>query len=367
MARGRYGNWGKHLETFELFEAFREDPTLGGSLMEGELEEGTGAPEGRADFPIFLQTVIRHRMRERFRTVASKWQSYMGVESAQDFREHTVSQMNGIAGIEPVGEFGEYPRMRSGEAEGPSFAVAKHGGIYSITFEMVINDETDRMLNKIPREIGRASAEYKSQVAVAFIESNPVYGPDGNPFFSAARGNEFTGLAADISEDNLVTMLEYMALQRDPATNTPFIVNPRRILVRTPRQRLRFQQIIRSTQTVERTAGAAGNLQFSRGSDNPLAYDGGIMPADSVIQEAWLNDPNDYYILGDAEDRPAFIMSFLRGRQEPFIGLRDPGVRAAIGNGPDPYDMNFDTVDFKVRDIFGTSAGEPLAALRARP
>ncbi len=142
--------------------------------------------------------------------------------------------------------------------DGP-IASPEHGGIYSITFEMVINDETDRMLNKIPREIGRASAEYKSQVAVAFIESNPVYGPDGLPFFSAARGNEFTGALADISEDNLVTMLEYMALQRDPSTGTPFIVNPRRILVRTPRQRLRFQQIIRSTQTIERTAGAAGS------------------------------------------------------------------------------------------------------------
>lgn len=368
MRHGRYGIWGKHLETFELFEAWREDPTLGGGLEEAdELREGTGAPEGRADFPIFLQTVIRHRMRERFQTVAAKWRSYMGIESAQDFREHTVSQLNGIAGIEPIPEFGTYPRMRTSEDVGPSFAVAKHGGIYEVTFELVVNDEADRILNRTPREIGRTSAEYKSQVAIAYIESNPIYGPDGAPFFSAARGNEFTGVAADPTEDNLVTFLEAMSLKRDPRTNTPFTIVPRRLLVRTPRMRLRFQQIIRSTQTIEQTAGAVGNMTFARGSDNPLSYGGGILPADAVIEEPWLNDPNDYYLLGDADDRPAFIMAFLRGRQEPFIGLLDPGVRAAVGNAQDPYTMEFDTIPFKVRDIFGVAAGEPLAAMRMRP
>lgn len=369
MRRG-YGLYGRSVEVFEMWEAANRDPRAlqaMGFLAEGELMEGTGAPEGRADFPFFLQTVIRHVMRERFRTVASQWQQYAGVESAKDFREHSVSQVNGIVGIAPVREQGEYPRMRSAETPGPSFAVSKHGGLYSLTFELLINDETDYMLNRAPAEIGRTSAEYMAQTIIAFIESNPTYAPDGLPFFGSGHGNEFTGSAADPTEDNLITMLESMTLRRDPATNTPFMIQPEKIVVRGTRQKYRFMQMIRSSQTTERTAAAVGPTSFARGNDNPLSYDGGILPADAVTNDPWLNDVDDYYILGNIADRPAFIMSFLRGRQEPFIGIKDPGVRDAMGAGTDPYEWDLDTIDFKVRTIFGTSLGEPLAAIRARP
>lgn len=362
----RYGMYGKHVELYSLYEECINDDAVAEQM--GLLQEatGTGAPEGRADFPIFLQTVIRYRMRERFATIASKWQQYAGVESAQDFREHRVNQMNGLIGIAPVKENGEYQRMRSSEEVGPSFAVAKYGGVYGVTMELIINDETDYILNRAPGEIGRHSAEYKAQVLVAFIESNPTYGPDGNPFFSSARGNEYTGSAADPTEDNLVTFIESMTLRRD-SNGIPFNVQPSKIMVRGARQQLRFQQILRSSQTIERTAGAAGNVVFSRGSDNPLSYNNDFLPSDAVMTEPWLNDPDDYYIFGNVQDRPAFIMSFLRGQQEPFIGLKDPGVRNAMGAGTDPYSWDFDSIDFKVRDIFGTSVGEPFAAIRARP
>lgn len=375
-----YGQWGKHLELFERFESFRDDPRVQRRLQEmasnrgaqpGEgtvMIEGTGAPEGRADFPIFMQTVIRHRMRERFRTVAAKWDQYVGIENAQDFREHTVSQLNGIVGMGPANENGEYPRLRTSEEPGPSFVVAKHGGVYGVTMEMVINDETDRILNRIPRELGRMTAEYVSRVIVAFIESNPDY-IDGNPFFSAARGNEITGASAQPTEDNFVSALSQMKLRRS-ADGIPFTVQPRRILTQGVRTALKIQQIVRSSQTgvTNNVTGVeTGAPKFYSGTDNPLAYNGGIFPADGVIEEAWLNDPDDWTILADAEDRPAFVVAFLRNQREPFIGLQDPGIRSAIGGARDPYTLDFDVIPFKNRHIFGAAMGEPMAALRLRP
>jgi hypothetical protein len=368
----RYGNWGKHIELFELWESFNEDPAVREAFAEESgrlLQEGTGAPEGRADFPIFLQTVIRHRMRERFRAVATKWQNYVGVENARDFRETTVSQLNGIRGIGPINEDGEYKRMRSSEEEGPSFAVAKHGGTYSVTMELVINDDADQILNRTPREMGRSMSEYVSQIVVAYIESNPTYGPDGDPFFDAARGNEVTGASAQPNETNLMAILDTMALRRD-ADGIPFTVDPRRILVRTPSQKATFDRIIRSQITgVTDTAVAAGQTglgfdRFFTGNYNP-AYN--ALPPDAVANDVWLNDPNDWYVFGDIQDRPAFIIAFLRGMREPFIGLKDPGVRDAMGAGSDPYSWWFDHIDYKIRHFFGVSAGEPLAVLRARP
>lgn len=368
----RYGNWGKHIELFELWESFNEDPAVREAFaeeLELSVQEGTGAPEGRADFPIFLQTVIRHRMRERFRAAATKWQTYVGVESARDFRENTTSSLGGIRGIAPVNEDGEYKRLRSAEEPGPSWAIAKHGGEYAVTMELVINDDADQILNRTPREMGRAMSEYISQIVVAFIESNPTYSVDGDPFFSAARGNEVTGAAAQPNETNLLAILDLMKLRRD-ADGIPFNVEPNKILVRSPSQKATFDRIIRSQLTgVSDADVAAGQVglgfdRFFTGNYNP-AYN--VLPPDAVVDDQWLNDPNDWYVFGNAQDRAAFFIAFLRGNREPFIGLKDPGVRDAMGAGTDPYSWWFDHIMYKIRHIFGVAAGEPLAVLRARP
>jgi hypothetical protein len=354
-----YGIWGKPLQIFEMFEDFRDDPDVLAAL-----QEGTGSPEGRADFPYFLQTVIRNRMRERYAAVAAKWQQYTGRESAQDFRETTITQLNGLWGMDRIPEFGEYPRLRSSEEPGPAFAVAKHGGIYEVTMELVINDEADTILGRIPREIGRMAGEYVSLVVVRYIESNPTY-IDGQPFFSAAHLNEVTGAGAQPNEDNLVTIIEAMKTRRD-ANGVPYSLEPSKILVRSQRQKLTFNRILRSQQTgvtVAYDTTTQGGTKFDRGTDNPLY---GIMPPDAVIDEPWLNDPDDWYMLARIDDRPGFIVAFLRGRTEPFIGRATAQV-AGLGGGDDPYTMEFDSIPFKVRHIFGTGMGDPNAMHRMRP
>lgn len=372
-----YGQWGGPRDVIDVYAKLREDPGFlalarkvnphvahlnGGPLAEAS---GTGAPEGRADFPIFLQTIIRTRVRERFQNVAAKWERYMGVESAQDLRQHTVHELGAIRGIRPVREEGEYGRMRSKEAPGPPYSVGKHGGIYSVTMELIINDDANTILNRIPREIGRASAEYVSQAAVAFIESNPTY-IDGQPFFGAAHGNEVTGVGAEPSEDSLVTAADTIKLRRDE-DNIPVGFELNGIIVRTERHRLTFQRIIRSAETgttINFTGGAgAGTAVFDKGTDNPLF---GILPPDAVVDEPWLNDANDWYALSNADGRAAFIMAFLRGQRNPFIGLMNPQVRGQ-GAGDDPYTMEHDDYPYKHRHFFGVAQGDPNAAMRMRP
>lgn len=366
---GKYGNWGKHLEMFEVFDGFRKDPEtlrkhFGEQMYESLLQEGSGAPEARVDFPIFLQTVIRNRIRERFQTVASIWENYVGIESAQDFREHTVMSLGAIRGFKPVGEGEPYPRLRSSEEEGPPFSVGKWGGIYALTMELVINDETDRLLNRIPAEMGRSAAEYVSELIVAFIESNPTYPVDGEPFFSTAHDNNVAGESAEPTEDNLMAVIDKMRLRRDQ-DNVPIIIEPRRLLVRNPSLKAKFDAMIRSTTTgVRSEVTAAGAPEFAPGTDNAVAN---VLPPDAVMQESWLNAPNDWYTLANADDRPAFIAAFLRGQRTPQMFLQDSGMRGVGGGGADPYSMDFDEIPYKLRHFTGVASGEPLAAIRLQP
>lgn len=369
--RGRYGKWNKHLELFDVFTAFRENPKVAEAMgiQEEQLAEanGSGSPEGRVDFPIFLQTIIHHRIRERFRGVASRWDNYFGIENAQDFRENTVSELGAIRGFEGVEEHGAYPRLRSWEAAGPSYQVGKYGGIYGVTYELVINDALDMILNRIPGELGRSMAEYVAQAMVALIESNPTYSPDGKPFFSAERENLVTGADADLNGDNIMAILDTMSLRRD-RDNVPIMVEVNKILVRAPSQAAIINTMIRSQETGVTTPTAGEGVSnvpdFARGRYNALAD---ALPNDAATVEPWLNAPNDYYFLTNAQDRPAFVAAFLRNQRDPSIFLKDSGMRGMGGGTSDPYSMDFDEVPYKVRHVFGGAVGEPLAAVKAQP
>jgi hypothetical protein len=58
-------------------------------------------------------------------------------------------------------------------------------------------------------------------------------------------------------------------------------------------------------------------------------------------------------------------VGFLQGREDPWVGLKDPAVRSALGAGVDPYTYEFDTIDFKVRHFWGAAAVDPRGAYKA--
>lgn len=368
--RNRYGRWGKHLEIFEMFESWRDDPEAQTALAESEdgggLLEGSGSPEGRADFPIFMLTVIRHTMRQAFQRRAAVWDQYLGVENAQDFRINTVSQLNGLTGMGPVPEFDEYPRIRSSEEMGPPFSVGKHGGVYAVTYEMMVNDDANLILNRTPNELGRMSAAYVSQVGVSLVESNPNW-IDGLPFFTATArvglpsGNEFTGSAAEPTEDNLVSIIEQMRSTTD-SEGFPIDITPANILTRSERVRLNFKRIMRSQETGVQVTNPAGST-VEKGTLNPLEGDE-LLPG-TVIVEPYLKDPNNWILFADVS-RPAFVIAFLRNQREPFIGMKRSEIESVGGGTDDPYTLDFDEVPFKVRHVFGVALGDPRAAMLAQ-
>jgi hypothetical protein len=367
---GQYGQWGKHIDLFELYESWRDDEGIQAELAESEdfeemVAEGTGSPEGRADFPIFMLTVIRHRMRQAFQRRAAVWDQYLGVERAEDFRVHTVSQLNGLTGMGPVQEFDEYPRIRSSEEMGPPFSVGKHGGVYSVTFEMVVNDDVNLILNRTPTELGRMSAAYVSQVAVAIVETNANW-IDGLPFFTATprsglpAGNLFTSAAAEPTEDNLVSIIEQMRSTTD-TEGSPIDITPANILTRSERVRLNFKRIMRSQETGVQVTNPAGST-VEKGTLNPLAGDE-LLPGD-VIVEPYLQDPNDWRLFASI-DRPAFVIAFLRDQREPFIGRMSSQIESIGGGASDPYTLDFDELPHKIRHVFGCAQGDPRAATLA--
>jgi hypothetical protein len=347
--RGNFGIYGRPLRMFEMFLGWQERQL---ALMEaGELQEA----DSKADFPEFLFGPVSRAMWGGYNRRVAQYERYAAIQSVNDFRETRLRGLNALRGVGYVGDHGEYPAMRRTEKPVAGIAVDTYGGVYAITRQAIVNDDTGQLLNDNPRDMGRAIARFIGETIIALIESNPT-APDGNPFFSVARGNQVTDA---LSENSLANAISFGEGQVDD-DGDKIVVTYTRLVVKTAIQELIARRIINS-QLTGATANDTATTVFDKGTLNAVE---GIIPANGVIREPWFNDANDWYLFADPDEVPAFALAFLNGRREPFVGLKNPEVRNAMGPGVDPYTFELDSVDFKVRHDFGTAAYDPRGAFR---
>jgi hypothetical protein len=344
----KYGQYGKPVLLFEAYEDWRRDRL--------ELNEA----DTRADFPEFLYGPVRTSVWHGYERVQPQYRRYARIENMPDFRERRLRGLTGMSKPGYVGEHGEYPQMVRGERPSVPLVIDTYGAVYGITRHAIINDETSELLNSAPMEMGDASAEFIVETVIAMIESNPT-AADGQPFFSATRGNQGT-LA--LSEDALADAVSRMTKQVDDSGRR-IRISVRSLVVGDPRIQLIANRIINSqlTGTQAQYAGAAGagSNVFDKGTLNPL---NGIIPNDAVIYDPYLSDANDWYLFADPARVPAFAVGFLNGQEKPQVFKKNLETSGAL-DGPDPYSWELDSVDFKIRLDFGVAAVDPRGAYRS--
>lgn len=349
---GPYGEFGKPIRLLEAYKEWRDQRVL---------EEA----DSKADFPEFLFGPVRTALWHGYSKVQPQYRKYVRIENAPDFRERRLRGLNGLRGIGYVGDHGEYPQLQRTEREPASLVIDTYGGVYSITRQAIRNDDSGELLNRNPSDMGYEAGRFVTETIIAYIESNPD-APDGNAVYSEERGNQTT---AALSEDSLATAISFLEGQLDDDGNH-IVVTPRTLAVKNARMELAAKRIINSAETgtninwpksSEAPAAGTGTAVFDKGTLNPLQ---GILPADAVVRDAFFTDANDWYLFADPNDVPGFAAGFLDGREEPFVGLKDPMVRSALGAGTDPYSFELDSVDFKVRLDFGVASVDPRAVYR---
>lgn len=348
-----YGQYGRPIRLLEAYREWRDERVL---------EEA----DSKADFASFLFGPVRQSMWHGYSRAQAQYSRYTREESAPDFRERRLRGLNGLQGIGYVGDHGHYPGMVRTDRPPASLSVDTYGGVYAITRQAIINDDSNELLNRNPADMGYAAGVFILQTVIASIET-PGTAPDGDPFYEASpgRGNQVT---TELSEETLADAIAYMEDQQDD-DGRQIVVTPRILVVKNARQQMIAQRILNSTQTgvnVNYTGGTpgVGSEYFDKGTVNPLA---GVLPADGVIRDPWFSDSNNWYLFADPGDVPAFAVGFLNGQSEPQVMLKDPGVRMALGAGQDPYSYELDSVDFKVRCDFGVGVIDPRGAYRGTP
>ncbi len=348
-----YGAFGKPIRLLEAYKEWRD---------ERELEEA----DSKADFASFLFGPVRQSLWNGYSRAQAQYQRYTREESAPDFRDRRLRGLNGLLGIGYVGDHGDYPGLSRSMRPPASLSVDTYGGIYSITRQAIINDDSNELLNRNPADMGYAAGVFILQTVIAMVTSNPTiaaYGGGTRSFYSTSA--PINSVTAALSEDSLADAIGFMESQQDD-DGRQIVVTPSILVVPNARMQMIAQRILNSTQVgvnVNYTGAAGvGSAFMDKGTINPLA---GVLPADGVVREPWLADINDWYLFADPSDVPAFAVGFLNGQSEPQVMLKDPMVRMALGAGTDPYSFELDAVDFKVRSDFGVAPIDFRGAYRS--
>lgn len=357
MRQNPYGVFGGPNKLIEGYIDWRDDRIA--KVEAGVLREA----DSKADFPEFLFGTIRTALWAGYDRIAPMFERYAAFENMPDFRERRLRGLNALTGIGYVGDHGEYPMMRRTERPSAPLAVDTYGGVYALTRQLIINDDSGELLNRNPGDMGFAAGNFVAETLVALIESNPT-AADGNPFFGVAHANQGT---AALSEDSLVDAMTALESQRDD-DNYRIRIRTNLLLVQNARQEAIARRIVNSTTTgavVQYTGGTAGvgTSYMDKGVNNPVQ---GILNGDQILREEFLTDANDWYLFASPATVPAFAIGFLNGERRPFIGLKNPEVRNALGPGVDPYTFELDSVDFKIRLDFGVAAVDWHGAYRSQ-
>lgn len=352
-----YGDYGRPVMLFEAYLDWREH--MKGLAESNAASTGTELAEAdtKWDFPSFLFGPVRQSMWHGYDRVAPQYRRYTRVESAPDFRERRLKGLTGMSKPGYMGDLGEAPPMTRGERPPATLVVDTYGGVYSMSRHLIINDESNELMNSAPDEMGEAASEFIVETIVALVESNPT-APDGDPMWSVGRGNQITDA---LSEQSLALGVARMTKQRDD-TNRRISVNVATLLLGDPQLAWVADRILNSTETGTTTNDSATSA-FDKGTRNPIAK---VLPNDAVVYDAYLSDANDWYLFADPRRVPAFAVGFLNGMERPQVFLKNPEVRNVLGGGgQDPYTFEMRTIDWLVQFDFGVAPVDPRGTFRS--
>lgn len=318
-----------------LFEAYKEWNENHPDAL--ELRE---AAHTTSDFATYLGGVVRKRFYSAFKAKTTNWREYAHVVSVPDFRTETLVGLTEFSDLLEVEEEGEYKFGTLGERSGPVIALRTYGRLLKISRKLLINDDQGR-LGQAPDAMARAARRTLEKDVLSVLEDNPnTY--DGNPLFHAgSHGNAGT---AALSEAALQAAILAVLTQTNE-DGDPLDINIESLELVVPTGLLFTARRILNSAVVGETVG--------QGTNNVMK---------DIVRlrvEPLLSDQNDWYLRGKIEgsDASLIVVAFLNGKETPDL-LQRTTVQQ-LGTGAfDPYNLEIDNIEYKVRHDWGVTPGE---------
>lgn len=283
---------------------------------------------------------IRRRMLQVYNE--PDWQTWRliagpNIVPLTDFRTNHRMRMGGYGDLPVVPEGAPYQPLTSPTDEEATYAPSKRGGLESITWETIRNDDMGAV-RRVPIELAIADrATLYHLVWNTFIRDNAIATYDATALYHANHANLGTSALSAASllaaENAMRDQKRYGVADRTMGASN----RPRFIAIPNELRDTAFRLVSSST-----AVGATNNA-----ATEPNIFAGGGYTI--IVVDDW-TDPNDWYLFADPAQVPTIEVGFLDGREEPELFVQDA---ATVGST-----FTADKVTYKIRHVYGAAIVE---------
>lgn len=290
------------------------------------------------DFTVLLGDTLDRLVLTSYAQYQPTYRQFMRRRLVRDFRAVGSVRRHGGSRLGEVRQGSSYP-IDSLRESSLTYAVKKFGKKYKLTWEMIINDDTEAFAN-LPDEMARDAIQTEMYIFSSLYVANAT-------LFQAARGTGMnnkitTPLSIAAIESGYNVMVGFTGDGGNPLNNAPiYLVVPPKLRIKA------FREL-----GVLNLAGTAGTVTLA-GTTNVLAGELTIVVDPMIPILDATNGNTSWYMFSDPAALHAVEYAFLAGYEEPQVFLQSPNAIRAGGGNADPMDGSFedDTIQYKVRHV----------------
>jgi hypothetical protein len=329
-----------------------------------------------SDFPILFGDVLDRSVLAAYREYPSTWDRLAGRRVVNDFRDVKMypPPIGADTVLPEVKEQVEYPAAKLDEQAAKSFRVVKRGRRVPFSWEAMVNDDLDQ-LKDVPRRLGvaarRSEHRFVAELYVGASGPNTTLYSNGNKnIINTTNGALATNPPLSIA--GLQDAFRVLSLMVDEQGEPIFVEGV--TLVVPPALEITARNILNAT-TIEATSLPAGGAppNPATAGEQRLVINNWMRNRVELVIDPYIpaiattaNGNTSWFLFANPSvGRPALLMGFLRGHEQPEIWIKEPNARRAGGGAIDPMEGDFDTdsIQYRVRHVFGGLQVDPKATV----
>jgi hypothetical protein len=312
-----------------------------------------------SDFQYLFGDILDRQILANYAQMPVQWDLIARRGRVRDFRTVKRFVVNGGEAIlTEVAQQTEYPAaaLTDGKYE---YSVKKYGRRIPLAWEVLINDDLDAF-GDIPERLGSAARRSEERFATDLYAGTT--GPDGT-FFAAGNANIVTANPA-LSIPGLQTAYTVLGSQVD-SDGAPIYVDGVTLVV-PPALEVTAMNIINATEILAATGGGDGTGNDQVRTANWMRNKVRIMVNPWLPIISTSNGNTSWYLFANpSSGRPAMEVGFLIGHEQPELFRKSPNA-TRVGGGminPEEGDFDTDSIDWKLRHVFGGVLMDPKSAV----
>jgi hypothetical protein len=299
----------------------------------------------RSDFPNLFGDILDRQLLARYQETPATWSRYIARTTVPDFRDVKRFAIDGAEGqLDAVAEKSEYPEATLSESQ-DTLAVAKYGRRVAFSWEAMINDDLDAFANT-PDRLARAARRSEERFATE------LYVDSSGPHASLYDGDNTVTSNPVLSIESLQTAMQLLSEQTD-SDGEPIVVEAVHLVV-PPALEVTAMNILNALQIEIANQGGTSNQTMIAVNWMSGRVQVTVNPYIPIVASG-SNGNTSWFLFADpGTSRPAAMMGFLRGNEGPALFRRASNAEM-VGGGAVMESYETDSIDYKVRHIFGGS------------